>query len=98
MDVAAQIVKALSSAGYRQIEAIACTRSGAVFRAVAPPDGRVVRSVILKIPSDESEGPDRVGDHRVPRRIGEDRGSVIAGAHRSPPAPAPIWAPLASTA
>ncbi|MGK4007555.1 hypothetical protein WMF31_33350 [Sorangium sp. So ce1036] len=36
-----------------------------------------------------------VGDHRVPRPIGEDRGRVIASVHRSPPAPpAPIWAPL----
>ncbi|WP_437965311.1 hypothetical protein WMF04_37555 [Sorangium sp. So ce260] len=39
-----------------------------------------------------------VGDHRVPRRIGEDRGHVIAGVHRSPPAPTPIWAALAFAA
>ncbi|WP_437300382.1 AAA family ATPase [Sorangium sp. So ce426] len=68
MDVAAQIVKALKSAGYGQIEAVARTRSGAVFRAVAPPDGRAVHSVILKIHTDESEGPDR--EAAVLRRLG----------------------------
>ena len=39
-----------------------------------------------------------VGDHRVPRLIGEDRGPMIASVHRSPPAPTPIWAALASAA
>ncbi|WP_437336515.1 AAA family ATPase [Sorangium sp. So ce394] len=68
MDVAAQIVKALNSAGYRQIEAVARTRSGDVFRAVAPTDGRAARSVILKIYSDESEGPDH--EAAVLRRLG----------------------------
>ncbi|WP_234024072.1 RHS repeat-associated core domain-containing protein [Sorangium cellulosum] len=41
-------------------------------------------------------GVTSVGDPRVPRPVGEDRGHVIAGVHRSPPAPAPIWAALAS--
>ncbi|WP_437740409.1 ATP-binding sensor histidine kinase [Sorangium sp. So ce1504] len=58
-DVTAQLVKALGSSGYEQFEAVARTRSGAVFRAVAPSDGRAVRSVILKIYTDESDGPDR---------------------------------------
>ncbi|KYF98203.1 hypothetical protein BE20_35930 [Sorangium cellulosum] len=68
MDVAAQIVKALESAGYGQIEAVARTRSGHVLRAVAPTDGRAARSVILKIYSDESEGPDH--EAAVLRRLG----------------------------
>ncbi|WP_438032945.1 hypothetical protein [Sorangium sp. So ce204] len=39
-----------------------------------------------------------VGEHRVPRPIGEDRGPMIGGVHRSPPVPTPIWATLASAA
>jgi hypothetical protein len=35
------------------------------------------------------EGEGNVGDHRIPRPIGEDRGGVIGGLHHSP---VKIWA------
>ncbi|AUX40040.1 uncharacterized protein SOCE26_014360 [Sorangium cellulosum] len=68
MELSVQIVKSLDSAGYGQIKAVARTRSAEVFRAVAPSDGRAVRSVILKIYSDASEGPDH--EAAVLRRLG----------------------------
>ncbi|APR78857.1 Hypothetical protein A7982_04204 [Minicystis rosea] len=42
-----------------------------------------------------------VGDHFISRRIGETRGVMITGLHRSPPATAPsapIWPALVPAA
>ncbi|WP_437933977.1 AAA family ATPase [Sorangium sp. So ce341] len=58
----------MNSAGYGQVEKVALTSSAAVFRALASPDGRPARPVILKIYADTSEGPDR--EATVLRRLG----------------------------
>jgi hypothetical protein len=44
--------------------------------------------VLVVVPGEEAPAV-AVGEHRVPRRIGEDRGGVIGAVHRSP---VKIWA------